>query len=343
MNKKFYIIIISLICCIVAITGGLIASNIAQNQSTILAKDKGQQHSEQIKTPSSHSRQQFQSTNVYQANASCNNLQKQLSTQSEEKSSQISLANTQSCGSLLVLMYHNVVTTKPNKYAILMCDLEADFQYLKEKACNVVSPQQIKDCISSGSKLPPKAVLITFDDGFFSLKSMVTPLLNKYEYNATFAMVGEYEGFGKNGTRPIGSYSYLDKQDLKELSQEKNVTFANHSFAMHTMKNRKGVVKKPNESYEQYCKTFGDDANKMLAFYKECGITTDIYAYPFGLYCDESNEVLRKNNYSMAFTCNEGINNITTDNKMLMLKRYNISGIEKNARKLIDYYLKCVD
>ena len=66
-----------------------------------------------------------------------------------------------------------------------VADFEAALLYLKQKY-TLITYQQLHDHIFAGVSLPPKAVHISFDDGYAECYSVVRPLLLKYEIPCTF-------------------------------------------------------------------------------------------------------------------------------------------------------------
>lgn len=92
---------------------------------------------------------------------------------------------------------------------------------------------------------------------------------------------------------------------------------------MHNTKPRLGVGKLKGENSEQYKKMLSDDTDRLVAELKKIGISSNIYAYPYGKYCKESEELLKEKGIVMTLTCNEGKNRIYGPEDLYLLKRYN--------------------
>ena len=97
----------------------------------------------------------------------------------------------------LVLNYHDIVGAegaKPpfNSMDVSVDHLEEHLGWLKKNGYKIVSVQNILDAAAGKDALPDKAVLLTFDDGYQSFYTRVFPLLKKYHYPATVALVGTW-------------------------------------------------------------------------------------------------------------------------------------------------------
>ncbi|MBU2264600.1 polysaccharide deacetylase family protein [Patescibacteria group bacterium] len=67
--------------------------------------------------------------------------------------------------------------------------LEAHLRYFKDNGYQVVSVYNLLDYFDTGRPLPPKAVAITFDDGYYGQYQWAYPLLKKYGMTATFFII----------------------------------------------------------------------------------------------------------------------------------------------------------
>lgn len=110
-----------------------------------------------------------------------------------------------------VLAYHSVVDESAPKdkrlyvsQTITAQQLISHFNWFKAQGYNVVSWQQVMDAEQRKTTLPPKAVLISFDDGYETMYSVIYPLLKAYNYPAVFAPVSSWIDTpmgGKNSIR----------------------------------------------------------------------------------------------------------------------------------------------
>jgi len=88
-------------------------------------------------------------------------------------------------------VYYHVISNEPlayiqNLYAYKPVDFfEDDLVYLKAHF-NLISYAQLESFTSKGTKLPPRALILTFDDGLSQCYSAVRPLLLKYQLPCVF-------------------------------------------------------------------------------------------------------------------------------------------------------------
>jgi peptidoglycan/xylan/chitin deacetylase (PgdA/CDA1 family) len=111
--------------------------------------------------------------------------------------------------------------------------------------------------LSNGIANQQKVVILTFDDGYESQYSNAKPILDKYDFKATFSIVCNYVG---NGNR-------MTWGEIKSLQHE------GHDIASHTM-NHLDLSKLPPQKVEY-----------EVAQSKQClldqGINPKSFAYPF--------------------------------------------------------------
>ncbi|MEG1394809.1 MAG: polysaccharide deacetylase family protein [Clostridia bacterium] len=243
-----------------------------------------------------------------------------------------------SLGKVVVLMYHNILpdSYSPRVYSVSRSALERDFQFLANNGYNVISFEFVRDCIASRNALPPKSVILTFDDGYYNNLRYGLPLLQKYNYSALFSVVGEYTAYGKTSCEKMHEYMYLDWDDMRKYSDCANIEWGLHSTDFHKAEKRQGARIMRGESVTAYRKAFVDDTNLLSAnLLSKCGIASKIYTYPYGLYCKESEQFLQELGFQITLSCYEGVNDIKDASSLLLMRRYNRSGENNNIKKLL--------
>src|SRR4051812_23337545 len=91
---------------------------------------------------------------------------------------------------LLVLCYHNVDPTWsfPARRRAGRLGLERQLRLLKRLA-TVVPLETAVGALAEGRSLPPRAVALTFDDGYRDNLTVAVPMLQQLELPATFFLV----------------------------------------------------------------------------------------------------------------------------------------------------------
>jgi len=148
--------------------------------------------------------------------------------------------------SFRVIAFHDVranvrasFETSPEATAVDERTFAETLAWLQYNGHHPVSLQQIVDARAGGKPLPPKPVLLTFDDGYRSAYTKVFPLLKRYNYPALFALVTSWlevpEGQPVHwGDKPAPRENFLLWSEAAEMARSGLVEFASHSDAMHT-------------------------------------------------------------------------------------------------------------
>ncbi|MGO4780418.1 polysaccharide deacetylase family protein, partial [Lysobacter sp. 2RAB21] len=94
-------------------------------------------------------------------------------------------------------------------------------------------------------KLPPKAVLLTFDDGLRSIYTHVFPLLRAYRYPALMAVVTGWVDLPREqqvdyGPRMFTHDDFVTWDQLREMQASGLIEIASHSDNLH-----RGVTSNP--------------------------------------------------------------------------------------------------
>ncbi|WP_413557408.1 poly-beta-1,6-N-acetyl-D-glucosamine N-deacetylase PgaB [Bdellovibrio sp. HCB209] len=209
--------------------------------------------------------------------------------------------------SFVALCYHDVNNSFiGNSFSIRTKDLVDQFEYLKAHY-NVVSLQDIIDANQGRKILPPKAVLITVDDGLDSFYENVFPLLKKYHFPAVFAVVVKWT---EDGAAP--DYGFKDTnprmtnwKQLKEMQKSGLVQVASHTYDLHqgqvfnpqgNQAAAAGFIKydpttKTYQSEEEFASRVQADLKKSNELLKKhLGIDNTVIVWPYG----KSNGLSRK-------------------------------------------------
>ncbi len=94
-----------------------------------------------------------------------------------------------------ILLYHKVCDLPPNKYhdhAVPPASFAWQMEYLFRNRFNVITLEQFVECKEKKIKPPPKSVIITFDDGYMENYLNALPILERYDFKATFFITSDY-------------------------------------------------------------------------------------------------------------------------------------------------------
>jgi|WetSurMetagenome_2_1015567.scaffolds.fasta_scaffold27473_2 peptidoglycan/xylan/chitin deacetylase (PgdA/CDA1 family) len=94
---------------------------------------------------------------------------------------------------LQILMYHRIL--QPGEMDFLSelgmvhtstKNFKDHLQWFKDYNYNIINFDHLSEILSNGSALPPRTVIITFDDGSSDQYRNAVPLLKKFDFSATF-------------------------------------------------------------------------------------------------------------------------------------------------------------
>ncbi|MCL2587564.1 MAG: polysaccharide deacetylase family protein [Firmicutes bacterium] len=253
-------------------------------------------------------------------NLACTNFRRGVSALSEEAATK----------QLPILMYHHVLNSRKGKYIVSEKQLESDFLYLKQQGYTTVFLSEVIAWIDDSGILPEKPIVLTFDDGHYSNMHYALPLAKKHDIKFMVFPVTAFSRFSTDsGDHSNPNYSHLTWTQIKQMADSGHVEFGNHSHNMHKFKPRMGVMRMGSESMTDYSKNLSEDIQRAQDLIEDCGVPRPTaFAYPFGKFSDESQEILLDLGFRAILTCTEGVTIIKQNHpeSLHKLKRYNRDG-----------------
>lgn len=229
-----------------------------------------------------------------------------------------------------IIMYHNISPKSRlvGEYCVSVDEFEKDLKHITQNGYTTVSIQQLIDYSNNQGALPPKPIVITFDDGQESFYTYAYPLLKKYNCCAVMNIVGKFTDDFTQAQDHNVDYSYLNWQEVKELCESGIVEIGNHTYDMHEISSlRKGCGIKANENPLEYCTALNEDIGKLQVKLQDfTGLTCKIFAYPYGYISSQAPEILKEMGFCAMLTCEEKINYTSKEDWIYSLGRFNRSG-----------------
>lgn len=144
---------------------------------------------------------------------------------------------------LLILSYHDIrdqVAAKgdADTYAVSTQNFAAHLDWLGAHGYHPVSLSQVIAAARGGAPLPPKPVLLTFDDGLRSVYEKAFPLLQAYRYPALVAVITDYVDMAPGrtidyGYRPFGHDDFVTWPQLQQMVDSGLIEIASHTDNLH--------------------------------------------------------------------------------------------------------------
>jgi peptidoglycan/xylan/chitin deacetylase (PgdA/CDA1 family) len=175
-------------------------------------------------------------------------------------------------------------------------------QYLKDNSYNIISLYQIYDALTNDAALPPKPIVLTFDDGYEDGYQTVFPILQQFGFTATFFII----------TKPVdgGDPTYMSWDQIHQMSD------AGMSMEAHTQTHPDLRHRGTDFLLEE----IGSSLDDLAA---HTGHQPHMFAYPVGMYDARTLKVLRTLPVWLAVTTRRGASE--SSRRPLELPRIRIS------------------
>ncbi len=246
-----------------------------------------------------------------------------------ETTSLVAPPNGDTEGALRVLMYHKVNDRPGNPLSVPVGLFDEQMAQLRELGYTVVSLEDVLAYYRDDTQLPPRPVLITFDDGYRDNLENAAPILERHGYPATiFVPIGFLDS-----SRPLPHEEHLatrgmvnrtlDWGELREL-EAAGVRVESH-----------GIGHRPLADLEI------DEAAREIVLSKlrledRLGRPVRAFAYVKGSeahYKAVHLSLLRQAGYELGFTSVSGGNR--SDGDPLQLHRYNVEPYPTRTFELV--------
>ncbi|APB32362.1 polysaccharide deacetylase [Gloeomargarita lithophora Alchichica-D10] len=187
-----------------------------------------------------------------------------------------------------VMMYHDILPEKQVFFDVTPQEFEAHLQLIQEQGLTPVSLDALVTHLRTGLPLPPKPILLTFDDGYAGHYEYVYPLLKKYNYPASFGIYTK--AVGETAGRPKVTWA-----QLREMVQNPLITITSHSVT------HPGDLRSLDDTALERELT---ESKEILE--RELGKPIYYFTYPVGYYDDRVKAATQKAGYLAALTMRNG-------------------------------------
>jgi len=211
---------------------------------------------------------------------------------------------------LPIIMYHEVFPGSDPGYglAVSTATFERQMAFLKRHSYNVMPLSEAVGLIREKKKFPPRAVVITFDDGYRNNYAYAFPILKKYGLSATlFIIVNEVGRRGASGER-----DRLSWDEIKEMQESGLVTIGSHALGPDPLIK----INSPQELKRQI-------SGSKSALEERLGRKIDFFSYPEGMFDGQIRQMVINSGYKAAVATNPGPKYPNDD--LFALKRIRIS------------------
>ncbi len=183
-----------------------------------------------------------------------------------------------------VLCYHHIRNFSASQsesmksYSVTPENFASQMKALHDSGYQTILPAQLYNYLVYGEALPPKPIMLTFDDTQESQYTYGAAEMDKYGFKGVFFIM----------TISINRPNYMSKEQIKNLSDN------GHEIAAHTW------------DHHMVTKYAGDDWNIQLTkpqvqLESITGKPVKYFAYPFGLWNQAAFSEFKSRGYELAF------------------------------------------
>jgi len=206
-----------------------------------------------------------------------------------------------------ILMYHHIGALPSNADAVRRDltvsaeNFEAQMALLTQKGYTTTSLEDLVAAFEGTRQLPPKPIILTFDDGYKDNFDYAYPVLKKYGFKGTFFIV----------TSLVGAKGYLTWDDIGEMAKDRMFIEAHGSTHVDlTLLSNDGIAQQVTQATE--------------SLQSHLNVTPRVYCYPAGKFNQTVINILREKGYRAAVSTRYGCVHYPDD--LFQLRRVRISG-----------------
>lgn len=208
-----------------------------------------------------------------------------------------------------IMMYHYISVPPPDAdiyrrdLSVTPDNFAAQMDYLEAQGYHPIKLSDLSDYLLNGKPLPPKPIVLTFDDGYLDNYQNALPILKKHKFPATFFIITQFA----EERRP----NYMNWDQIEELAIE------GMEIGSHTM-DHPDLRRRTTAFLETQI------AGSKLMIESRIGTPVTSFCYPSSTYDAKTIGVLRSDGYLAAVTETSGVYQST--NSIYELRRIRVRG-----------------
>ena len=186
-------------------------------------------------------------------------------------------------------MYHRYDESKYPSTNIQLDVFKEQIKIIENEGIQFIDPKNFKESLSQNKK--KRKILLTIDDGLLSFYQNAWPILKRKKIPFILFV----------NTREVGSFNYMNWDQILELHNADHVEIGNHSHSHEYL-----VDESP--------KIIKNDILKSIEIFNEkLGRNSNFFSYPFGEYSLEFKKIIKELGFHYAFGQHSGVIDDTKD------------------------------
>lgn len=206
---------------------------------------------------------------------------------------------------VIVLMWHDVVKGKKQVwFDTTVEEFQKQLEEIKRRKCSFITLDMLNNHLRTGAKLPPRPIMLTFDDNNLGIYTHVFPLLKQHRIPATLFVHTNYVGV--TTSKPHCDWKMLQTMQASGLVTVQSLT-SNHPSDLRKLSDTQ-IEKEMRDS--------------KVAIEKRLGSNVLAIAYPEGKFDDRTARIAWKVGYQLGFM--EDWGSASSSKNLLLIHRYSI-------------------
>ncbi len=186
-------------------------------------------------------------------------------------------------------MYHRFNESKYPSTNIQLEVFKQQLEIIEYEKIQFIDPKSFKENLYQNKK--ERKILLTIDDGLLSFYKNAWPILK--EKKIPFILFVS--------TREVGSFNYMNWEQILELHESGLVEIGNHSHSHEYLVDENHKIIK------------NDILKSIEIFKKKLGKNSNFFSYPFGEYSLEFKKIIKELGFDYAFGQHSGVIDETKD------------------------------
>lgn len=183
-----------------------------------------------------------------------------------------------------ILYYHRVSEGISLKQGVSPSVLKAQVDYLRRRRYHSIGFEDLANHLQSGTPLPPRPIILSFDDGYLDTFTLAYPILKEAGFTATIFVVSGFIGEGSIWEGSQGNVvPLMTRENILTLSADR------FHFGGHTRTHKNLVSLRPEEARNEvemgkrdledllqkpvysFAYPYGDFNEQIIDLVKNCG------------------------------------------------------------------------
>jgi len=231
-----------------------------------------------------------------------------------------------------VLMYHHITASPSSSMEISPETFAMHMQTLYDNGFTTITIDELISFVDSGTPLPERPVIVTFDDGYLSMYEYAFPVLERLGQHAINFVIGSTVGtqYYRDTNYPtIPKFSFEQARAMAPI-----VDIQSHTYDMHqwqpfeTGRARTNILIWDDEDEDAYIEILRHDHQRMMDIvYENLGTEIVAIGFPLGYYDELAHSVLISMGLRVSFSSREAMNTVTVgaSESLFALGRFHIT------------------